>query len=641
MRQILRTACNRDCPDACGIVATVENGRVLALAGDKEHPVTRGFLCERTSRYLARQYNSDRLTAPLVRHNGRFESASWDAALELVAERLARIRTESGPEAVLHYRSGGALGILKTVNDYFFECFGGARVKKGDVCSGAGEAAQEADTGTWEAHAIEDLVHSRCIVLWGKNILTSFLHLLPELKEARSRGARVWLIDPSPQKTERYADVVLRPRPGADRFLALGVARVLFERGLVDATLPEWSTGAEAFERLAFQSTVTQWAQWADVPEEAVVRLAEEYGGLRPANIQVGWGLQRRRFGGATIRVIDALGALTGNFGVRGGGVTFEIKRRGAFDVERYRAPASRAGIPEPLLGEGILAAVDPPVRAVVVDNGNPVAMLPDSRKVARALETRELVVVLEQFMTDTAERAHVVLPVTTMLEEADLLGAYGHHYLTASQPVAERPEGVKSDLEIYQALAERLGFGAALQGTPDAWAQRLLAPVADSVRLEDLRRGVVRNPRTGDVLFEGKRFATADGRFQFVTAIDLTPPADDPEFPLQLGSFSTPRAQSSQWSLPWNGEPLEARCHPDAAQGIPDGAAACVRSRLASMTVRLRHDAAVRRDLLLIPKGGWLRHGAAANALVHAEATDLGLGAAYYDEHVRLEAVS
>ena len=639
MRSILRTACNRDCPDACGIVATVEDGRVVAIAGEKEHPVTRGFLCERTSRYLARQYSPERLTKPLVRRGDRFEPVSWEAALDLVAERLGRIRAESGPEAVLHYRSGGSLGILKTVNDWFFECFGGARVKKGDICSGAGEAAQELDFGIWESHPIEDLVRSRCILLWGKNVLTSFLHLLPVIKEARARGARVWLIDAVPQKTERYADAVLRPRPGADRFLAFGVARVLYERGSVDPTVAEWSVGEEAFRRAAFGRSVAEWARIADVPVEDLLLLAEDYGTLRPANIQVGWGLQRRRHGGTTIRVLDALGALSGNLGVPGGGVSFEMRRRGAFAVARYQAPVTRRGIPEPLLGQGILAAEDPPVRAVVIDNANPVVMLPDSRTVAHALETRELVVVLEQFLTDTAERAHVVLPVTTMLEEEELLGAYGHHYLTASQPVAARPDGVKTDLEIYQALAERLGFGEALRGSPVEWAERLLVPVGDRVRLEELRRGTVRNPKIDDVLFAGKRFATEDGRFHFVTDADLEEPAPDPEYPLQLGSFSTPKAQSSQWSVPWDDEPVEARCHPDSAAGVPDGGRARITSRIGSMRVRLRHDPDLRPDLVVVPKGGWLRHGAAANALVRAATTDLGLGAAYYDERVRLEA--
>ena len=638
MAELRRTACTRDCPDACGIVATVEAGRVVAIQGDKQHPITRGFLCERTSRYLTRQYSGDRLTQPLVRHGDSFQPASWEFALDLVAQRLAQIRAESGPEAVLHYRSGGSLGILKTVNDWFFECFGGARIKHGDICSGAGEAAQEADLGLCESHALDDLLESRCIFLWGKNVITSFLHMLPVLKEARRRGATVVLVDPVPTKTTAHVDVVVQPRPGVDRFLALGMAQVMLARGWVDSTVCDWSIGYEAFARLANSRTLNEWARAADVPPARIEALAEIYGTQRPGNIQVGWGLQRRLHGAATIRTLDGLAALAGNFGVAGGGVTFYYRRRGAFDVAAYKAPASRRGIPEPLLGRGILEATDPPVRAVVVDNGNPVAMLPDSNTVARAFETREFVVVLEQFMTDTAERAHVVLPVTTMLEEHDLVGAFGHHYLTASQPVAARPEGVKTDLEIYQALAARLGFGDRMAGSAIEWSNKLLAPVADRVALEDLQRGVVPNPKAERVLFAGNRFATADGKFHFIHEIDLGEAVPDPEYPLQLGSFSTPKAQSSQWSVDLNGVPIEACCHPDAAGGIADGVVARLRSRIGSMRVTVRHDRAMRRDLVVVAKGGWLRSGHAANALVRARTTDMGLGAAYYDEHVRLE---
>jgi anaerobic selenocysteine-containing dehydrogenase len=583
------------------------------------------------------QYHPERITQPLVRRDGQFVAVTWDEALDLIAGTLARIRAESGPEAVLHYRSGGSLGIVKTVNDWFFECFGGARVKKGDICSGAGEAAQEADLGISEAHALDDLLESRIIVLWGKNVVTSFVHMLPVLKAARARGTPVILIDPMPTRTARFADLVLQPRPGCDRFLALGVAREIYAHEWVDPTLETWSRDAAGFRTLALSRPTAAWAAAADVPLAGVERLAEMYATLRPGNIQVGWGLGRRLHGAATVRVIDALAALTGNYGVSGGGVTFYYRRRAAFDVERYKAPPARRGLLEATLGAEIEAATDPPVRAVVIDNGNPVAMLPDSQGVARALRSREFVVVLDHQMTDTARCADVVLPVTTMLEETDVVGAFGHHYLGATTPVATRPEAARSDLEIYQALAERLGFADAMAGTARQWAERLLRPVADRVRFEELQQRATQNPLAARVLFEGKRFATPDGRYHFVTEVDVELPAEDAEFPLQLGSFSTPKAQSSQWSEAWDGSPLEAHCHPDASP-VPDGGVCWLASRIARLQVTVRHDAAMRRDLVAVPKGGWMMHGRAANALVRARLTDHGLAAAYYDEGVRFE---
>ena len=184
-----RTTCNRDCPDACSLLAIVEGGRVTRLQGDPDHPVTRGFLCHRTSRFLDRQYSTDRLTCPLIRRGQEYREIGWEAALDLAAEQLLRFRRESGPASILHYRCGGSMGILKHVTDYFFQCFGPVTIKSGDVCSGAGEAAQETDFGCCDSHDLFDLRHSRTIVLWGKNVFVSSVHLIPLLQEARKRGA--------------------------------------------------------------------------------------------------------------------------------------------------------------------------------------------------------------------------------------------------------------------------------------------------------------------------------------------------------------------------------------------------------------------------------------------------------------------
>jgi anaerobic selenocysteine-containing dehydrogenase len=192
----VRTTCNRDCPDACGIVATVEDGRVLKIQGDPDPPVTQGFLCYRTSRFLERQYDPDRVTAPLIRRNGEFREASWDGALDLIAEKMLRIKSESGGAAILHYRSGGTLGIMKFLNDRLFELFGPCAVKTGDICSGAGDVAQLTDFGEEDSNDVFDLLNSKTIVLWGKNPHVSNVHVLPVLKQARERGARIVLIDP-------------------------------------------------------------------------------------------------------------------------------------------------------------------------------------------------------------------------------------------------------------------------------------------------------------------------------------------------------------------------------------------------------------------------------------------------------------
>src|SRR5262245_34831232 len=246
---VRRTACNRDCPDACSLLVTVRDGRGVALRGDPDDPVTRGFLCERTSRFLTRQYDPQRLTKPLLRRGGatgaaRFDQPlqeiGWDEALDIAAERLRRIRDESGPAAILHYRSGGSLGLLKPVADYLFERFGPVTMKHGDICSGASEAAQALDFGVPESNDLFDTLNSKLIVLWGKNPHTSSVHALPILREAKARGCMVVGLDPVRTRAAELCELFLRPRPGADFWLAMGLARWLFDHNLTDPEAPGW-----------------------------------------------------------------------------------------------------------------------------------------------------------------------------------------------------------------------------------------------------------------------------------------------------------------------------------------------------------------------------------------------------------------
>lgn len=630
----LRTTCNRDCPDACGIVATVADGRVVAIQGDPDHPVTRGFLCYRTSRFLERQYDPDRLTEPLVRKNGRLVAATWDDALDRIAATMLRIKSESGAAAILHYRSGGTLGMAKVLSDRLFRLFGPTSEKGGDICSGAGDAAQMTDFGDEDSNDLFDLLHSRTIVLWGKNPHVSSVHVLPVLQRAKAKGARIVTIDPVRHRGADLADLYVQPRPGGDIALALGVARAMFERGTTDPAAPTYCDHFDAFRALAYSRTLDAWAAIADVRPEEIETVASLYGD-GPSAILVGWGMQRKARGSATVRLLDALAAVSGNLGVSGGGVSFYFKRRGAFDTSWAEAEPPRR-LSEPLLGRAIPEASDPPVRMVWVTAGNPVAMLPDSRAVQRALETRELTVVVDAFLTDTAQAAHVVLPTTTMLEDDDIVGAYGHHWIGEVRPVVPPPAGVRTDYEIAQALAERLGLAEQFRDGIESWKRKLLG---NGPSLEQVRDEYVRSPHAPKVLFADRKFPTPSGRVNLIHAVDPEPARPEPDRPLLLMAFSTEKAQSSQWARPRaiGDGPAEAVAHPDAVPGFRDGDLASVASAIGAMTVRLKLDARQRRDVLLMAKGGWLAHGRCANVLVPARETDAGGGAVYYDTPVRI----
>jgi anaerobic selenocysteine-containing dehydrogenase len=640
--ELRKTTCNRDCPDACAIVATVEDGRVTLLQGDKEHPVTRGFLCYRTSHFLPLHYSPDRITSPLYRPriDEDFRPITWDAALDLAAERLLTIRRESGPAAIFHYRSGGSLGLLKHLTSFFFERFGPVTIKRGDICSGAGDAAQTLDFGKAESHDLFDLLNSRHILIWGKNVHTSSPHLLPVLKDAAGRGTRIVLIDPVHHRTASLAERFIQLAPGTDFALAMAVARVLFERGWIDPQAESYCDHLAEFRSLAEGRSVSDWCREADVDPEVAVDLAHRLGPGKPTAILVGWGMGRRLNGAGIIRALDALGAISGNLGVPGGGVSYYFQRRAAFDLSFVRGiEVAPRTISEPLFGPELLAAADPPVRAVWVTCGNPVAMLPESETTIAALRSREFVVVADSFMTDTARLAHMVLPTTTLLEADDIVGAFGHHWLGEVTPVISPPAGVKDDLAIIQGLAARVGLAEIMAGTPEEWKERLIKPKLGphGISLASFRNGAVRNPVARRVLFADRRFPTASGRANLMTA---APPssgvAAQADYPLSLMSLSTDRSQSSQWSARIEG-PAVVTVHPESAAGTPDGGLARLESDISSIVVRVRHDGRQRRDIAIIPKGGHYKDGRAANALIRARTTDLGEGGALYDQRVRL----
>ncbi|MCA8963392.1 MAG: molybdopterin-dependent oxidoreductase [Planctomycetes bacterium] len=641
--ETLRTTCSRDCPDACAILAKVEDGKVLELRGDPEHPVTKGFLCFRTSRYPELMDSEQRIRQPLLRRDGQLQPCSWEEAIEAIAAKLTEVRAESGPSAIFHYRSGGSLGILKHLADLFFDLLGPCATKIGDICSGAGEAAQQQDLGTSDSNDLFDLLRSRNIVLWGKNPTVSNVHLVPVLKEAVAGGARLVLIDPVHHKSAALAELVLQPRPGSDFELAMAVARELFDSGRVDPGAKNHCDHLDEFRTLACSRSVAQWAAVADVSEAAVRALANRLAD-GPTAILVGWGMQRRQRGGAIVRALDALSAISGNLFRSGGGVSFYFKRRKPFRPFGMPVVHPRL-IREPLLGQDLLAAVDPPVRVMWVTAGNPVAMLPDSQTVARALEQVEFLVVADCFMTDTARRAHVVLPVPTLLEDSDLLGAYGHHWIGESRGVVPMPAEVRHEVHIFQDLAKRFGLTDFPQDSVDNLKRMALAPVAgQAASLEFLRKhGAVRSPLADKVLFGKGRVVTANGKVQLLdvapAVAEVSPPAAtaDASEPLWLFSNSTEKSQASVWSGKGLGERTWVLVHPDAVPGLQAGATVRVESPTGSLQAELRLDPAQRKDVAIMPKGGHYDRGQSANVLIEARATDIGLGAAYLDCLVRI----
>jgi anaerobic selenocysteine-containing dehydrogenase len=504
--RIVRGACAHDCPDTCAMLVTVENGRAVKVQGDPDHPFTRGGLCVKVNDYTEHTYSPDRVLHPLRRVGpkgaGQFERITWDQALDEIANRFRAIIDEHGGQAILPYSYLGTEGILNglTVGDPFFHHLG-ASISERTFCDSGACTAYLMTLGPTAGMDPESFVHSRYIILWACNVQSTNLHMWPFIKEAQRRGAKVVVIDPLRHRTARAADWHIPIRPGTDGALALGMMHVIVEEGLVDTDYVERCTVGfpELTERVR-EYPPERVSAITGIPTADILTLAREYAAAQPSAIRIGVAIERHAGGGQAVRSIACLPALVGAWRHVGGGLlqmplwAFPLKwavlnrpdliRPGTRVVNQFRlGPA--------LTGE---LGLDPPVKALFVYNSNPVVVAPDQARTVAGLSREDLfTVVSEQFMTDTADYADIVLPATTQLEQFDLMFSWGHLYLSLNQPAVEPLGEAVSNVEQFRRLARRMGIDDGWFGLSDEemalaaldWS----APQLQGIDLERLKR--------------------------------------------------------------------------------------------------------------------------------------------------------
>jgi anaerobic selenocysteine-containing dehydrogenase len=656
------TACPLDCPDSCSLAVTVDRGKVTAIDGSRDNAVTGGYICAKVRRFTERQYGADRVLHPAIRAGAKgdavFRQASWDEALALVAARLAEVRDHWGGEAILPFAYGGSNGLLTqdTADARLFRRMGASRLAR-TVCAAPTGAVLRACYGRMPSVAYEDFPEARLIVLWGANPSASGIHLVPYIREAQRRGAALVVVDPRATPLARQADVHLAVRPGTDLPVALALHRVLFEEGHADtAFLEAHARGVDRLRAAAREWTVERAADVAGVGATDLRRVAELYAATSPALLRCGWGQERNRNGGGATLAILALPAVAGKFGVRGGGYT--MNNSGAWGLDNtwvgVDEPATRV-INMNRLGRALAGEDDPPVKALFVYNANPLATIPDQRRVLRGLEREDLfTVVFEQAMTDTARYADVLLPATTFLEHYDVAKAYGPISLRMVRPVVEPAGEARSNADVFAELARRLDVAAPGDAGDELEEMlhvlgRLPAELSHALG----QTGAATPPWDGrPVQFADVWPGTPDRRADLSPAtLDTEAPGGlfayrpDPgtaEHPLALISPASERSISSTLAeLPR--PDVSLLVHPDdaAARGLGNGDAVRVFNALGEVRCAVRVGAWVRPGTVSLPKGLWRRHtanGFTATALVPDTLTDIAGGACFNDARVQVE---
>ena len=634
--------CPLDCPDTCSWNARVENGRVVKVTGIKEHPITRGVLCAKVNDYETRTYAPDRLLHPLRRTgakgSGEFERISWDEALETIASRFQAVIETDGPEALLPlYYMGSAGTVQRQALRRLFHGLGASDLH-GDVCGASMVVLME------EGHPVgfdpEEMAHSELILLWGINMLTTCHHQWQFVKEARRRGARVIAIDPVRNRTTDQCDEHIAIIPGTDAILATGMAHVMLTEGI--ANLDYMQAAAEDFE--AYHATVMDWppervARACGIEPETVEALARKFAAAKPAVIRAGIAPAQTVSGEAYMRSLSALSCLGGHWQLPGGGLFSNDSPE--YDEFAAARPDLVHGSPRSIDMSALGAVLtdndlSPGIKGLMVWCMNPAVTEIDGGRVREGLCRDDLFTVcVEHFMTDTARYADIILPSTTQLEHFDLVGPWGHHYITANNPAIEPLGEAKSHGEIMRMLAPHLGLtGSAYEETDEEIAATALPP---GISLDELKSvgWIKSSPPRPDPANVGPKLWFSDEIN--VPAIGeglrlLTPKA---HYFLNSSFSNMPRHRESQGQQP------ELQINPQDAneRGLSDGQAVTIRNRQAEFRAHLKVTDAVRTGTVSLDGKCWnqpAENGQVANLLT-APIWSAGGQPAYNDTFVEV----
>jgi anaerobic selenocysteine-containing dehydrogenase len=671
----VETACPLDCPDACTITVTLRGGRIKKIDGSRENDVTKGYICAKVRHFDQRVYGDDRLLHPAVRRgakgSGAFRRVAWDEAMELIASKMRDVSRQSGAEAILPVSYGGSNGLLTqdTTDATLFRRLGASRLLR-TVCAAPTGAANLGLYGKMASVSYQDYPEARLIVLWGVNPGHSGIHIMPYLKEARDRGAKLIVIDPRATTVARQADLFLQIRPGTDVTVALAVHRYLFEQGFAAHDfLAAHCTGADTLREKAAPWSFERAAEASGVAADKLLAFANMYAKASPALVKCGWGLERNRNGGSAAAAVLALPAVAGKFGVRGGG--YSMSNSASWNIDRTWVrdpePATRAinmnHLGRVLLGDASGTSssdgtsLRPPIKLLFVYNCNPAVTMPDQVRVLKGLEREDLfTVVFDQVMTDTALYADVVLPATTFFEHYDFVRSYGPITLQLAKPVIDQVGESRPNPEVFAELIRRLDLGR--EGDPAGELEAMLdvldhipAPHGDELR----ERSKATAPFGGrPVQFVDVMPRTADRKVHLcpeeldrVAPLGLYGFQPDPgtaQYPLALISPASERTVSSTLGeLPRPAVVVDMHPADAAARGLQEHEIVRMFNAQAELRLPVRITPVVRQGTVAMPKGVWRRHvanGLTSNALVPDSLTDVGGGACFNDARVQIEKV-
>lgn len=677
------TACPRNCYSTCGLKVIVENNKVVNVTPLSSNLATPKGACLKGLSYVERANSKDRILYPHKRvSNGKFKRISWDEALETIANKLTSIKQTYGSQSVLFYAASGMSGLLNEISGKFWrQIYGGVTTVYGNLCWPAGLEATRLTLGENKHNVPWDLENAKLIVLWGKNPAESNIHEMIPLGKALDNGGKLIVIDPRRTESTQRAELLIQPLPSTDAAIALAVANIIIKNGWIDKEfIDKYVLGYNEFKAHVQQFTPEWASKITGVSVELIEDLAWNIGNVKPMTLIPGYGMQRYTNGGQTVRAILALSVITGNIGKPGACWHYANLQSYVFDdvLEPvcYYPPSqpdgiTRRSISTARLGADMINTKNPELKMVWVERGNPITQNPDTNIVLKAFRALDFRVVVEQFFTDTALEADIVLPAKNMFEQTDIIGSYWNPYVQLRQKVVEPAGEVKPETEIYYLLAKKLGFtdeqlNGVLIPPGDEYVEKFLNDKLShfpNLSLEIIKEAPVLAPGLQKIAFSDFNFSTPSGKIELfseqanekwvVNNLPTYEPAkeiiDDQrnDFPLLLMSPNTKNRIHSQFGnleiIKMVSGPPTININPSDAEirGIKNGNLVEVYNDRGRFTIIAELSFQVRVGCVVIPNGWWNTQGAPVNVLSAGRETDMGHGSAFHNNRVEVKPIN
>jgi anaerobic selenocysteine-containing dehydrogenase len=663
--EIKRSVCPYDCPDTCGLMVEVADGKAVRVSGDPEHPFTRGTLCPKMNHYERTVHSPLRLTTPLLRTgrkgSGQFQPLSWEEAIHRVSDRWRKIIARHGGQAILPYSYAGTMGLVQRNSGHpFFYRLGASRLDR-TICAPAKEAGWKAVMGNTAAPHPDEPAFSDLVILWGINAVATNIHQLHAVREAKKKGAQVWLVDTYETPTAGIADRTFVIRPASDGALALGIMHVLARENLLDHDF--LSTSVQGFNELKSkilpEMTPEGVSSLTGLPAETIEFMAQGFSKAKAPFIRIGAGLSRYGNGGMNIRSIVCLPALVGAWGKKGGGAFAGTSTAGAFAMAEITREDFMAGETRMVnmnqLGHALNRLDNPPIMSLYVYHSNPASITPDQNQVLKGLVREDLfTVVHERFMTDTAKYADVVLPSTSSLEHGDIYRAYGNYCIQRVKAVVPPVGESKSNWEVFSLLAQAMGFPEPFfrQSAEDLIRHVLSIPAP-------LRQGIDEKAFAAGKAVElplpegyKTQYKTPSGKLEILNPKEAHPlprylPPHGGKEPYRLMTAPSLYALNSSFrereDLRTQDRAMFLQMNPGDARekGLVDGERVAAFNDLGEVSFILRVTPKVPAGVVVAAGVWWLEHcpgRRSVNALTSQRLTDLGRGSTFYDNTVEVK---